>query len=578
MNPVVRFRAASSLVRFAVWVIAPVAGLHLAVASSTDYLFDEGELAPTEYHLSAKAERQADAMAHFITGIFEEESAGPEKALNSYHQVLVIDPGFTKLAIEVAYDYLRRGEATDAIGVLKDCIAANPGDPEPALALSSIYLRHLRKPDLATRYAESALKADPGRFAAYEALWEIAQAQGDDTACARVITRALKAKSTDTNYWLQLADFLTNSSEGETSSPSEKARAQLTTCLEGAAESAGNNADALARIGDFYVLGLQVDQAAKFYRMAAELKPALPNINERLAGALIELGRNDEAVPVLERVIAGNPLDLQAYDQLYRLYEDRGDHEKALTGVEQALIIDKTNFLRQRDLMVLLLRTGRFDTAITRAADAEKLFPRMPFFTYVRARALAALKRNDEALAAFERALVEAASNDPKLPNGPFYFDYASTAQLAGRFVKAAELFRKSIELDPRNPEAYNALGYMWVERRENLDEAERLIRKALALDPANGAFLDSLGWLHYQRGDYTTALEELLSASKALPQPDAVVFEHIGDAYRALNRTAEALLYWQKSAALDATNKPLLAKIDEATAKVAAQNTAEKR
>ncbi|HEY8899857.1 MAG TPA: tetratricopeptide repeat protein [Chthoniobacterales bacterium] len=571
MKFAVRLRATPTLRWLVAGILAPAANLHLAVASSTDYLFDEGERAPAPYHLNPKAERQADAMAHFVTGVFEEESAGPEKALASYREVLTIDPGFTKLAIEVAYDYLRRGEASEAIGVLKDAIKARPDDADPALALSSIYLRHLRKPDLAERYAEVALKVDPARFAGYEALWEISQAQADSAGCARAIVRALKAKATTSEYWLQLADFLTNSADGD-ASMSEKTRAQLTICVDKAAAANGNDAASLARIGDYYVIVRQLDKSAKFYRQALDLKDDLPGVNERLASTLIELGRKDEAIPVLEKVIAGNPLDALAYDQLYRLYDARGDQEKALTGVEQALIIDKHNFVRQRDLLMLLLNTGRFESAVTRAGEARRLFPKVPFFTYVQARAMAAAKHSDEALTIFEHAAVEAAANDPSLLNGLFYFDYACTAQLAGRNVKAAELFKKSIELDPKNPDAFNALGYMWVERGENLDEAEGLIRRALSLDPGNGAYVDSLGWLHYQRGQFAEALDELLRAAKAMPQPDAVVFEHIGDTYRALNRTAEALLYWQKAAQLDASNKSLLTKIDETTARMAAQ------
>jgi tetratricopeptide (TPR) repeat protein len=570
MRTAVRLRAAPSFGWLAAWIFIPAASLQFSVASSTDYLFDEGELAPAPYHLSARAERQADAMAHFVTGVFEEESAGPEKALASYRQVLAIDPGFTKLAIEVAYDYLRRGEATEAIGVLKDSIKACPNDPEPSLALASIYLRHLRKPDLATRYAEAALKADPARFAAYESLWEISQAQGDATGCARALNRALRAKTADTNYWLQLADFITNASDNDAGA-NNKVPPQLTACLEKAAQNA-KDAETLARIGDFYIVARETDKASEFYRKAADIDSELPGIHARLASTLVELGRKNEAIPELEKVIAANALDVQAYDQLYRLYDERGDHEKALTAVEQALIIDKNYFPRQRDLLVLLLRTGRFEEAITRAAEARRLFPRVPFFTYIRARALAATNRTEEAVAAFEHTITEATANDTQLLDGGFYFDYGCTAQAAGHYVKAAELFKKSIELDPGNSETYNALGYMWVERRENLPEAEQLIRKALALDPANGAYLDSLGWLHYQRGDYAAALDELLQAAKAMPQPDSVVFEHVGDAYRALNRTAEALLYWQKSSQLDPSNKPLLAKIDDATARMAAQ------
>jgi tetratricopeptide (TPR) repeat protein len=563
------FRAAPSLRWLAAFIVPSVAVLQFLAASESDYLPDDGERAIVPFHLDAKGEQQAAAMAHFVTGVLQEESDGPEKALESYREVLDLDPGYTKLAIEVAYDCLRRGETTEAIGLLKDAIKAKPQAPEPALALSSIYLRHLRKPDLALRYAETALKADPGRFAAYEALWEIAQAQGDVAGCTKVLDRAVRARTTNTAFWLQLADFLTNSSDGN-AFVDQKTAAKLTICLEKAAQTSGDDGESLARIADFYILNRQYGKAADFYRRAVDLKPTLPGINERLAGTLVELGRNNEAIPVLEKVIAGNPLSLPAYDQLYKLYEDRGDHEKALRSVEQALIIDKANFARQRDLMLLLLRTGKINEAIDRAAEARRLFPQVPFFTYVQARALAAARRNDEAMRAFARAQMESSAIDPSLLSGLFYFDYACAAQQAGSYDKAAELFKKSIELDPTNAEAYNALGFMWIEQKENLDEAEGLIRKALTFDPTNGAYIDSLGWLYYQTGKYDAALTELLRASKALPEPDSVVYEHIGDAYRALNRTAEAVLYWQKSAQLDPSNKALLSKIDAATEKVA--------
>ena len=563
------FRAASAIRGLAALIILPVASLRPAKASTTDYILDEAERAPVPIHLDTKSERQAEAMAHFVTGIIEEESSGPEKALGSYREVLTLDPSYTKLAIEVAYDYVRRGETTEAIGVLKDSIKARPDDPSPALALSSIYLRNLNKPDLATRYAESALKADPNRFAAYEALWSISLAQRDTEGGTRVLDRALRAKSTDAAFWLQLAEFLMNSTEGN---PFEDAKLapKVKTCLERATRFGASDAETLARIADFYALNHRYAEAADFYQRAADLKPTLANINERLAGTLIELGHKEAAIPALEKVVSNNPLNLAAYDQLYPLYEERGDFEKALTSIQQALIIEKTNPVRQRDFLVLLLRTGKFETAATAASDARKLFPKDPFFTYAQARALAAAKRSEESLELFERTITESATLSPTVLTGLFYYDYACAAQEAGHSDEAAKLFQKSIELDPSLADAYNALGYMWVEQKQHLDEAERLIRKALALDPENGAYLDSLGWLHYQRGDYEQALAQLLHAAKTMPGPDAVVFEHVGDTYRALKRTAEALLYWQKAVQLDPGNKTLLTKIDSSTDKMA--------
>ena len=174
---------------------------------------------------------------------------------------------------------------------------------------------------------------------------------------------------------------------------------------------------------------------------------------------------------------------------------------------------------------------------------------------------------------AFERALVEAGNSQPDLLNADFYFDYGAAAEQAGQYVKATELFRKSIELDPGNAaRSYNYLGYMWVERSENLDEAGQFIRRALEMEPTNGAYIDSLGWLYFKQGKFDEALTELLRAAELLPEPDAVVFEHIGDACDKLGRRAEAVLYWQKALQLNPQRKDVGAKLDKAAEKVAKQ------
>ena len=67
-----------------------------------------------------------------------------------------------------------------------------------------------------------------------------------------------------------------------------------------------------------------------------------------------------------------------------------------------------------------------------------------------------------------------------------------------------------------------------------------------------NGAYVDSLGWLYFKQGKFDEALTELLRAAELLPEPDAVVFEHIGDACDKLGRRAEAVLYWQKALQLN--------------------------
>ena len=73
--------------------------------------------------------------------------------------------------------------------------------------------------------------------------------------------------------------------------------------------------------------------------------------------------------------------------------------------------------------------------------------------------------------------------------------------------MKATELFRKSIELDPSNAaRSYNYLGYMWIERSENLEEAGQFIHRRWKWSLPDGAYVDSLlagyisGWASMMR------------------------------------------------------------------------------
>jgi tetratricopeptide (TPR) repeat protein len=524
--------------------------------------------------LDAKGQRKADALAWFVNGLFEEESDGPEKALESYRKALALDPANTDLAIKVAYDYLRRGETADAISVLKDAVKAAPKEIAPYLALSATYLRHLQKPDLAVKYAQTAIEIATKSFAPYEALWEVYLSGGQTTKADQVLEKAARSKSEDAGFWLALAELCSRNvlrDSGATLTDTELQRVGRQ--LEKAATFGENDPAVLSKVGDLYVLTRQTDKALPFYRRVVELRPSYPQIREKLAGCLIEAGQIDAAIEVIEDLVKVNPLSIAAYDQLTQLYLKAGNQQKALTSARQALLIEPQLLPRHLQVIDLLFKQKDYEGASAALAEARKRFPKAGLLTYYHAVALSQIKHHEEAMRAFEKALVEAGNSQPDMLNADFYFDYGAAAEQAGQYVKAGELFRKSIELDPDNAaRSYNYLGYMWVERSENLEEAGQLIRRALEMDPANGAYVDSLGWLFFKQGKYQEALTELLRAAELLPEPDSVVFEHIGDACDKLGRNAEAVLYWQKAHQLNPENKSLAAKLDKAAENVAKQ------
>jgi len=103
----------------------------------------------------------------------------------------------------------------------------------------------------------------------------------------------------------------------------------------------------------------------------------------------------------------------------------------------------------------------------------------------------------------------------------------------------------------------------MLAERGERLDYARQLILKALEIMPDNGAYIDSYGWVLYKSGDYPGAVRELKRAAEVITD-DPVVFDHLGDAYKAMGDTENARKYWQKALELDSNNDQIRKKLSE--------------
>jgi tetratricopeptide (TPR) repeat protein len=90
-------------------------------------------------------------------------------------------------------------------------------------------------------------------------------------------------------------------------------------------------------------------------------------------------------------------------------------------------------------------------------------------------------------------------------------------------------------------------VGFTWAEQGVRLDEAEGLVRRALRLSPRSGHMIDSLGWIRFKKGDLRQAVE-LLEQADRLIGPDPAVLDHLGDAYRAAARPADAQAAWRRA------------------------------
>jgi len=92
-----------------------------------------------------------------------------------------------------------------------------------------------------------------------------------------------------------------------------------------------------------------------------------------------------------------------------------------------------------------------------------------------------------------------------------------------GEVKEALMNLYRAIEIDPKNANAHNSLGFILGEENINLEEALEECRKAVDLDPDNPAYLDSLGWVYYKMGKIPHAKSYIAKALKLAPENEEI-------------------------------------------------------
>lgn len=121
----------------------------------------------------------------------------------------------------------------------------------------------------------------------------------------------------------------------------------------------------------------------------------------------------------------------------------------------------------------------------------------------------------------------------------------------SGDYESGVSVMRELLKLNPNHAHAMNHIGYVFAERKINLEEAEELLIMAVQLEPQNAYIIDSLGWLYFQKGKYNKAREFLERAHRLEPN-ERVIVEHLGDAYSKLELHGLALRMYKRVVELD--------------------------
>ncbi len=270
---------------------------------------------------------------------------------------------------------------------------------------------------------------------------------------------------------------------------------------EGAAEALYGLGSAGSRQGDQL-------PALVYLRLSLYLRPSSDLTAVTLASLFEQLKQSDQVIAAYQLVPASSPLKMGADIQIALELDGMGKHDEAMRRLTEI--------------------------AAARPHDVEALS------------ALAELQRSTkkyvEAAATYDQAI--AAVGIPQRDNWTLFYFRGICYERSKQWPKAEADFKKALELNPDQPMVLNYLGYSWVDKGLNLEEAFKMLRRAVALRPNDGYIVDSLGWAHFKLGQYAEATQTLEKAIDLKPS-DPVLNDHLGDAYWRVNRRIEAHFQW---------------------------------
>lgn len=244
---------------------------------------------------------------------------------------------------------------------------------------------------------------------------------------------------------------------------------------------------------------------------------AINDFNAGLYGALtdahIELGQYDEAVKTCDKMLSLRP-DLRSYSRASYIRQIFGDNAGAIDvmkmAVESGVPGDEATEWARVNLGDIYLNTGKIDSAYYEYQSALNVRPNYPHANMGLARAAAAEKKYDEAIAHARDAI-------KVLSEGAFIAYLADLHELKGDAQKAKEIrsdvkesiveAEKEAEKQPVQHNGNRELAMAFLNTGD-YKEALAYAQKDYQRRPENNDVNELMGWINYQMGNPAKAKE----------------------------------------------------------------------
>ena len=513
------------------------------------------------------ASDQSEAITHYLSSMVYQRTGQIEEAIRELRRAADLSPGSTNLQVRLLGAYFVNEDFENAATMAERAVKYEPTNVAYQIWQGRIYHR-LERYDAAMDAFRRALELDPDNAMAYEKIAEIEQETNDLVGAVGVYRQMLEiapdsallhyrlalnlielgdvdgarnsfVKALELNPQFTQINFLLGVLDLE-DEEFEAAIERFKTFLmanPGHARARVNMAAAYARLGD-YVRAMNV--------LTRVIESAEVETRHHLMRTYVILRRGEEMNPALAPAPNGAPLLGTLLQALVRRSAGEPYEQQlaSLDSIDGDLDFECTSYLNGIISLFGVDDAGPFlinqlQDVVTEGAQSRVLLT-------VLGRALMSTNRDEEAIETFSH-VIEVHGSEKWIQ----YYLATAHENLKNPSLTERHL-RECLRHDPNDPDVLNFLGYFLADRDEKLNEAEKLIDRALQMDPENGFYLDSLGWIYYRQGKGELAVEYIRRAIRAMTTDDAILRDHLGDAYLLKREIANAVAEWRRALLLD--------------------------
>ena len=287
-----------------------------------------------------------------------------------------------------------------------------------------------------------------------------------------------------------------------------------------------------------------LDQAARAFRRACQLKPSCPDAHSDLGVVLRNQGKLDEAIAAFQRAIAINNDHPNAYTNLGLACSDQGNLDKAISAYRHAITINPRDALAHSSLGLAFFDQGKTDEAITAYQRAVAINPNDAVAHANLGLALAEQGRLNEAISAYRHAL--AIHSD----NPAIHLNLGVALRKQEKLIEAIEAYRRAIAINPLYADAYYNIGLVLI-KLGGIDDAIAAFRRAIAINPDHAGAYCNLGAALRDRGDPAGAVAACERAIAIKPDY-ALAYSNLGTALRDQGKLDDAISAHQRAITLN--------------------------